>query len=55
MGAHTALVTGIVCRGWWPGFSISPARKLGLQSGIDIARGPEDTSIYPTVGSAWRF
>ena len=30
------------------------ARKLGLQSGIDIARGPEDTAIYLTIGSAWR-
>jgi hypothetical protein len=29
------------------------ARKLGLQGGIDVARGPEDTSIYLTIGSAW--
>jgi len=35
------------------GFRYRLARKLGLQSGIDIARGPEDTSIYLTVGSAW--
>lgn len=35
------------------GFRYRLARKLGLQSGIDIARGPEDTSIYITVGSAW--
>jgi hypothetical protein len=29
------------------------ARKLGLQGGVDVARGPEDTSIYLTIGSAW--
>ena len=29
------------------------ARKQGLQAGFDIARGPEDTSFYITVGSAW--
>lgn len=35
------------------GFRYRLARKLGLQAGMDIARGPEDTSIYITVGSAW--
>jgi hypothetical protein len=35
------------------GFRYRLARKIGLQSGIDIARGPEDTAIYLTVGSAW--
>jgi hypothetical protein len=35
------------------GFRYRLARKLKLQSGVDIARGPEDTSIYITVGSAW--
>ena len=29
------------------------ARKLGMQVGMDVARGPEETSIYLTVGSAW--
>ena len=37
------------------GFRYRLARKLGLQAGIDVARGPEDTSVYLTVGSAWRF
>jgi hypothetical protein len=37
------------------GFRYRLARKIGLQAGIDIARGPEDTSIYLTVGSAWAF
>jgi len=37
------------------GFRYRLARKQGLQTGIDIARGPEDTSIYLTVGSAWAF
>lgn len=31
------------------------ARKLPLQAGFDIARGPEDTSFYITVGNAWAF
>ena len=35
------------------GFRYRLARKLGLQSGIDVARGPEETSIYLTIGSAW--
>ena len=35
------------------GFRYRLARKLGLQAGIDIARGPEDTAFYITVGSAW--
>jgi len=37
------------------GFRYRLARKQKLQTGIDIARGPEDTSIYLTVGSAWAF
>jgi hypothetical protein len=35
------------------GFRYRIARKLGMQLGMDVARGPEDTSIYLTVGSAW--
>ena len=35
------------------GFRYRLARVLGLQAGIDIARGPEETSVYLTVGSAW--
>jgi hypothetical protein len=30
------------------------ARRLGLQAGFDVARGPEETVFYLTVGSAWR-
>jgi len=37
------------------GFRYRLARKQGLQAGIDIARGPEDTSVYIMVGSAWNF
>ena len=29
------------------------ASKLGLQTGIDVAKGPEDTAIYFQVGSSW--
>jgi len=35
------------------GFRYRIARKLGMQVGMDVARGPEETSIYLTVGSAW--
>jgi hypothetical protein len=35
------------------GFRYRIARELGLQVGVDVARGPEDTSIYLTIGSAW--
>jgi hypothetical protein len=37
------------------GFRYRLARKQGLQAGVDVARGPEDTSIYLTVGNAWSF
>jgi hypothetical protein len=30
------------------------ARRLGLLAGVDVAKGPEDTVFYLTVGSAWR-
>jgi hypothetical protein len=33
--------------------SLLLARKLGLGAGIDLARGPEDSVVYLTVGSAW--
>ena len=29
------------------------ARKLGMHAGIDVAKGPEDTHYYLTIGSAW--
>ena len=29
------------------------ARQLGLQMGLDIAKGPDDTAVYIQVGSAW--
>lgn len=35
------------------GFRYLLARKLGLGVGVDVARGPEDTVGYLTVGSAW--
>ena len=35
------------------GFRYLLARKLGLQVGIDVARGPEDTAFYIIVGNAW--
>ena len=35
------------------GFRYLIARKFGLHSGIDIARGPEETYVYIQIGSAW--
>jgi hypothetical protein len=37
------------------GFRYRLARKPGLRAGVDLTRGPEDTSIYLTEGSAWNF
>ena len=36
------------------GFRYLIARRLGMRVGLDIARGPEDTAVYITVGSGWR-
>ncbi len=36
------------------GFRYLIARRLGLQAGVDVARGPEQTAIYIQAGSAWR-
>ncbi len=35
------------------GFRYLVARRLGLAMGLDIARGPEETTAYLTVGNAW--
>ena len=35
------------------GFRYELARKFGLQAGVDLAWGPDDTAVYITVGSAW--
>ena len=35
------------------GFRYLIARQLGLQMGLDIARGPEDWAFYIVFGSAW--
>jgi hypothetical protein len=37
------------------GFRYRLARKQGLQAGVDVARGPEETAVYLIVGSAWVF
>ncbi len=29
------------------------AKKLGLQMGVDVAKGPDDTAIYIQFGSSW--
>ena len=36
------------------GFRYLLVQKLGLNVGIDIARGPEDWAFYIQVGSAWK-
>jgi len=35
------------------GFRYLIAAKLGLQMGLDVASGPDDTAIYIQVGSSW--
>ena len=35
------------------GFRYEIARKFGMQVGVDVAWGPEDTAVYVTMGSAW--
>jgi hypothetical protein len=35
------------------GFRYLIARILGIQAGIDVARGPEKTAIYFVFGSSW--
>ena len=35
------------------GFRYLIARLLGLQMGIDVARGPENWAFYIVFGSAW--
>lgn len=35
------------------GFRYFIARKLGMHAGIDVAKGPEDTYWYLTMGGAW--
>lgn len=35
------------------GFRYLIARKLGLKTGLDIARGPEDWAVYVTMGTSW--
>jgi len=35
------------------GFRYEIARKFGMQVGLDVARGPDETAYYLTVGSAW--
>lgn len=36
------------------GFRYLVVRRLGIWAGVDVARGPEETAIYLTVGSGWR-
>jgi hypothetical protein len=36
------------------GFRYLLARRLGLQAGIDVGFGPDDTAWYIVVGNAWR-
>ena len=35
------------------GFRYLIARKYGVHSGVDVARGPEETYVYIQIGSAW--
>ena len=35
------------------GFRYKIAHKFGMHVGVDVARGPDDTAVYLTVGNAW--
>jgi Omp85 superfamily domain len=35
------------------GFRYEVARKYGIQMGLDVAFGPDNTAVYVQVGSAW--
>ena len=35
------------------GFRYLVARVLGIQTGIDVARGPEKWAFYVVFGSSW--
>jgi hypothetical protein len=35
------------------GFRYLIARVLGIQAGIDVARGPEKNAFYIVFGSSW--
>ncbi|WP_170297773.1 hypothetical protein [Paracoccus litorisediminis] len=38
---------------WGAGFRYRIARKMGIDAGLDIAKGPEDTIFYIQFGHAW--
>lgn len=35
------------------GFRYLISRRFGIHSGLDVARGPEETAFYIVFGSAW--
>jgi hypothetical protein len=35
------------------GFRYEIARRYGIQMGLDVAFGPDNTAVYVQVGSAW--
>jgi hypothetical protein len=35
------------------GFRYLVARRYGLQMGVDVADGPDDTVLYVVFGNAW--
>jgi len=41
--------------GYGVGFRYLLARKLGMGAGLDVAQGPEETTVYIIFGSAWGF
>jgi outer membrane protein assembly factor BamA len=53
-GRHTGFsdATSETTRG--VGFRYTLARELGLDVGVDWARGPDDNAYYLEVGTAWR-
>ena len=39
--------------GYGVGFRYLLSRKLGMGAGLDVARGPEESTVYIIFGNAW--
>jgi len=49
----TCLIAAPAAAGWLDDYVDSEDGTLGLLSGVDVARGPEEWAFYIQVGQAW--
>lgn len=47
------LIAAPAVAGWLDGYVDGEDGTLGLLSGVDVARGPEEWAFYTQVGQAW--